>query len=84
MKKNYINNESPHDLLKVQSNNIIKQDDENKIDENITIVNDEKKKSVIENSLNIKNQIKSIINENHLTKDELMKIVGDWFILNEL
>ena len=77
MKKNYINNESPHDLLKVQSNNIIKQDDENKIDENITIVNDEKKKSVIENSLNIKNQIKSIINENHLTKDELMKIVGD-------
>jgi len=44
MKKNYINNESPHDLLKVQSNNIIKQDDENKIDENITIVNDEKKK----------------------------------------
>jgi len=36
-----------------------------------------KKKSVIENSLNIKNQIKSIINENHLTKDELMKIVGD-------
>jgi len=80
-KKNYINNESQPDLLKAQSNKKIKLDDENKIDGNITIVNDKNKYN--ENISNIENRLKNIIKENHLNKEQLMKIFENCFILNE-
>ena len=79
-KKNYINKSQP-DLLKAQSIKKIKLNDENKIDGNITIVNDENKYN--ENISNIENQLKNIIKENHLNKEQLMKIVENCFILNE-